>query len=412
MIKYSITKSDPTLNGEILLSPTKPLSQKFLTIRILKSSSLTQRITTEHEDSRILDKNVLIEGIKKNRGSSAKAIRHIRSFISYSGGEWVLSSSDYIKDKSIPRIVKVLQKFGLNINFEERSGRPPFKIIGKNLNGQIPRVNGSINSKVIEARMLLSPGISREYISELKDQIIQSGYAIMTLRALQYLGVNTDWKEEEILIEHEINDGSDLIIEADWSMASYWYQAIALSKKGTVALQGLNPESFQSDYAIKDIFKSFGVDTQITLDSINIKRKGKVVKKFVHDFANYPDLIPAVVVTCACLNIPFQITGIDALRQVEPDRIVSLQTELSRIGAKMATELVNGKEVLTFDGKTKFKGLKQVEFDTHDDHRMALCLTPICLKGVTVFINNPWVTNKSYTTFWDDLKKLGFEVNS
>lgn len=412
MIKYSITKSDQTLNGEVSLSPTKPLSHKFLTIRILKSSNLTQRITTENEDARILDKNLLNEGIKKNRGSSAKAIRHIRSFINYFGGEWIISSSDVIKDKSIPKTIKVLQKFGLEVNFEERSGRPPFKITGKNLNGQIFRVSSSINSKIIEARMLLSPNIQKEMITELKDQIIQSGYAMMTLRALQYLGINTDWKEEEILIEHEIYDGSELVIEADWSMASYWYQMIALSQKGTIALKGLNPESFQCDSAVKDIFKNFGVETQITPDAIKIKRKGKVVKKFEHDFTTYPDLTPAAVATCVCLNIPFRISGIESLRQKETDRVESIKQEMTKLGAVLKVENAGNKEILVYDGKTKLKGIKEVEFDTHDDHRMALSLAPVCLKGIKVTIENPWVTNKSYTTFWDDLKKVGFDVIS
>ena len=123
MIKYSVTKADQTLNGEISLSPTKPLSYKSLTLRILKSSSLTQRITTETEDARIIDKSLLFEGIKKNRGTSAKAIRHIRSFISYFGGDWVLSSSDIIKDKSFLKIAKILQKFGLQVKIGRASCR-------------------------------------------------------------------------------------------------------------------------------------------------------------------------------------------------------------------------------------------------------------------------------------------------
>ena len=175
MIKYSVTKSDKTLNGEVALSPNKPMNYKYLVFRILKSSNLTQHITTESEDARILDKNLLNEGIKKNRGTSAKAIRHIRSFISYFGGEWVMSSSDIIKDNSFVKIAKVLQKFGLNVSYEERSGRPPYKIVGKNLKGKILRVDSSINSKVIESKLLLSPSLSPEMIQELKEQIIQSG---------------------------------------------------------------------------------------------------------------------------------------------------------------------------------------------------------------------------------------------
>lgn len=410
MIKYSVTKADQTLNGEISLSPTKPLSYKSLTLRILKSSSLTQRITTETEDARIIDKSLLFEGIKKNRGTSAKAIRHIRSFISYFGGDWVLSSSDIIKDKSFLKIAKILQKFGLQVSFEERSGRPPLKLIGKNLSGTVLKVDGSINSKIIEAKLLLSPSTPLETIIELKDQILQAGYVGMTLKALQYMGVNTEWKEEEILIEHEIFDGTVMVVESDWSMASYWYQMLALSQKGSIELKGLKAESFQCDTAVKDIFKKLGVETLLLQDSIKIKRKGKPLKKFQQDFTNFPDLIPAVVVTCVCLDVPFRITGLESLRAKEPDRVISLQTELSKVGAKITVELEDKREVLVFDGKTKFKGLKSVEFETYNDHRMALSLAPICLKGINVTIVNPWVTNKSYPAYWDDLRKVGFDV--
>lgn len=412
MIKYSVTKTNQTLNGEVSLSPTKPVSYKSLTLRILKSSSLTQRITTETEDARIIDKSLLFEGIKKNRGTSAKAIRHIRSFISYFGGDWVLSSSDIINDKSFIKIAKILQKFGLQVSFEERSGRPPLKLIGKNLSGTVLKVDGSINSKIIEAKLLLSPSTPVETIIELKDQILQAGYVGMTLKALQYMGVNTEWKEEEILIEHEIYDGTVMIVESDWSMASYWYQMLALSQKGSIELKGLKAESFQCDTAVKDIFKKLGVETLLLQDSIKIKRKGKPLKRFQQDFTNFPDLIPAVVVTCVCLDIPFRISGLESLRAKDPDRVVSMQTELAKVGAKITVELDDKREVLVFDGKTKFKGLKSVEFETYNDHRMALSLAPICLKGINVSIVNPWVTNKSYPTYWDDLKKMGFEVTS
>jgi len=229
---------------------------------------------------------------------------------------------------------------------------------------------------------------------------------------LQYMGVNTEWKEEEILIEHEIYDGTVMVVESDWSMASYWYQMLALSQKGSIELKGLKAESFQCDTAVKDIFKKLGVETLLLQDSIKIKRKGKPLKKFQQDFTNSPDLIPAVVVTCVCMDIPFRITGLESLRAKEPDRVISLQTELSKVGAKITVELEDKREVLVFDGKTKFKGLKSVEFETYNDHRMALSLAPICLKGINVTIVNPWVTNKSYPAYWDDLKKMGFEVNS
>ncbi len=108
---------------------------------------------------------------------------------------------------------------------------PPFRLIGKNLSGIIQRVDGSINSKIIEGKLLFAPTVSKDQIEEICSSILNSNYVGTTLRALQYLGVNTDWKEDEVLVEHEVNDGSEMVIEPDWSLASCWYQMVLLPRK-------------------------------------------------------------------------------------------------------------------------------------------------------------------------------------
>jgi 3-phosphoshikimate 1-carboxyvinyltransferase len=52
-----------------------------------------------------------------------------------------------------------------------------------------------------------------------------------------------------------------------------------------------------------------------------------------------------------------------------------------------------------------------VEVATYNDHRMALAFAPLALK-TSLQINDALVVNKSYPSYWDDLQKLGFSVNS
>ena len=49
-------------------------------------------------------------------------------------------------------------------------------------------------------------------------------------------------------------------------------------------------------------------------------------------------------------------------------------------------------------------------FETYGDHRMALCLAPLALKAKLLTINNPMVVNKSYKSYWEDLKNLSFNI--
>lgn len=409
MIKYQITKSETKINGEVTIPPTRPMSHKFLVIRAYKDANLIHQGEVRG-DEKIIDQSIFKEGLKSKSGRTARALRHIRAFIKYFGGEWILSSSNILKASTTEKIVSLLQKHGLNVQFEERIGNPPFRLIGKNLKGKILRVEGSINSKMIETRLLIDPNLNTEEIVELKNLIVSEGYPTMTLRALQFMGVNIDWREDEVLIEHQIFDGSELSIEADWSLASYWYEVVALADKGEVTIKGLKPESFQRNTAVKDLFTKLGVSTLVAEDAIILKRKGKATKQFTHNFKQHPDLAPAVMFTCLALGIPFSISGIEHFHSKDPDRQEVIRTEFQKLGATIDARMENEVEVLIFDGKSKLKSLRTIECDSQNDHRVAMSLAPFAILGKKVIMDNARITSKSYPTFWDEIKKLGFEV--
>jgi len=49
---------------------------------------------------------------------------------------------------------------------------------------------------------------------------------------------------------------------------------------------------------------------------------------------------------------------------------------------------------------------ERVEFETYDDHRMAMSLALVGLRRPNVWIKNPACVNKTYPGFWGDLEKL------
>jgi 3-phosphoshikimate 1-carboxyvinyltransferase len=52
----------------------------------------------------------------------------------------------------------------------------------------------------------------------------------------------------------------------------------------------------------------------------------------------------------------------------------------------------------------------EVKIATYNDHRMAMAFAPLALK-TGIIIENAEVVSKSYPSFWEDLKKIGFSVS-
>ena len=107
------------------------------------------------------------------------------------------------------------------------------------------------------------------------------------------------------------------------------------------------------------------------------------------------------------LDIPFKISGAETLRIKETDRIHALQVELKKFGIEII-ETAPG--VIEWDGQKSPVPSKEIFIDTYDDHRMAMAFAPVAMRHKNIGINNPEVVVKSYPSFWDDLKKVGFEI--
>lgn len=132
-------------------------------------------------------------------------------------------------------------------------------------------------------------------------------------------------------------------LEADWSSAAFWYEYVAIHG-GELILEGLNPDSWQGDKVVADIYaEHFGVQTEFTDGGAkisNFKFQISNLKSVSLDFERTPDLYPAVALTCEKLGIELQATGIERLRFKESDRIEAVQKHEVRNDHRMAMALM------------------------------------------------------------------------
>ena len=132
-----------------------------------------------------------------------------------------------------------------------------------------------------------------------------------------------------------------LQIEACWSSASYWYEYIAIHG-GELLLEGLTSDSIQGDHIVADLYaKHFGVTTTFTSKGAIIKHLTFNIQYSVEiDFTNFPDLYPAIALTCERLGITLHATGTERLRYKESDRLEAVRLHEVRNDHRIAMALM------------------------------------------------------------------------
>lgn len=139
-------------------------------------------------------------------------------------------------------------------------------------------------------------------------------------------------------------DGVGSPIEADWSAAAFWYEYIAIHG-GELLLEGLTADSIQGDQIVADIYaQHFGVQTTFTTVGAVIKKEafplGRDGVGLPIDFTDFPDLYPAIALTCEKLGIQLEATGTERLKYKESDRLEAVRLHEVRNDHRIAMALI------------------------------------------------------------------------
>lgn len=133
--------------------------------------------------------------------------------------------------------------------------------------------------------------------------------------------------------------------ETDWSAATFWYEYVAIHG-GELMLEGLKPDSLQGDSIVADIYAEyFGVSTAFTPEGAlivnnSVSQSLQSSRPVEINFANCPDLYPAVALTCERLSKVLIASGTERLRYKESDRIEAVRLHEVRNDHRMAMALM------------------------------------------------------------------------
>ena len=434
-VKLSYSKIKP--NSEIVITGSKSETNRLLLLQAL-CPNLTLANTSNSDDSEVMLKALQLHKSQISNPKSqiinvhhaGTAMRFLTAYFAIQpNSEVILTGSSRMKERPIHILVEALNNLGAQISYEDKVGFPPIRIIGTALQQSEVSIEANTSSQFISALLLIAPKLKKGLKLHLAGEITSLPYIKMTLALLNEIGGNTSFENKTVTIQPTTYNlqPTTVVVESDWSSASYFYSIAALSEIGTqITLSNYKKNSLQGDAVLSEIYKDFGVETvfndnnSITISKVNVNVNIKSETdnrqpttynrqlttdnpQLKYNLNNSPDIAQTIAVTCFGLGISCELTGLKTLKIKETDRLQALKNELEKLGASV----VISDESLYLKSNPSIR--ENVTIKTYQDHRMAMAFAPLVLK-TSLVIEDAEVVSKSYPSFWEDLKTCGIAV--
>jgi 3-phosphoshikimate 1-carboxyvinyltransferase len=264
---------------------------------------------------------------------------------------------------------------------------------------------GNVSSQFISGLLLAGPLMEKGLEITVTSPLESRGYVSLTIEMLRRhgidVGTNHDMSSFHVA-PHQTYHPADHIIPGDYSSAAFLMSAAATTGC-KILVTGLGEQESDPDSEFLEVLTQMGARSEFSSGRLLVQ--GGVLKGTRVNISNCPDLGPVIAVLGSCAEGETEITGAERLRYKESDRLAAIASELSKLGAKVR-EIENG---LLVYGPSRLHG---GTVESHGDHRIAMALAIAALNANdSVTIRDAQCVNKSYPTFFDDIRSVGVEVN-
>ncbi|QLE01785.1 3-phosphoshikimate 1-carboxyvinyltransferase [Galbibacter sp. BG1] len=395
-----LSSNHRNIHQHIQITGSKSESNRALLLQALFPSLAIENLSNS-DDSQVMKKGLQIHNGEVDIHHAGTAMRFLTAFFATQNGrEVVLTGSQRMTERPIKILVDALKQLGADISYVKNDGYPPLKIVGKSITQNKVSLAANVSSQYISALLLVAPTLENGLELTLEGKITSVPYIKMTLSLLNEIGVKTAFEGNVISVKPiEEVAAKTLVVESDWSSASYFYSIAALSEVGSeISLASYKSNSLQGDSVLQDIYRQFGVETAFNKHVVTLKKTKDIPSETLVkiDLSNAPDIAQTIAVTCFALRLKCELSGLHTLKIKETDRLEALKKELGKLGADIS---VTDKE-LFLDPSEVIN--RNIAIDTYNDHRMAMAFAPLALH-VPIIINDAEVVSKSYPDFWKDM---------
>jgi len=374
------------------------------TLNILKKIG----VKYQTENSSILIEGCGISGLVEPDdilyvGNSGTSIRLLSGFLCGAGFMSVLSGDRSVNSRPMERILNPLSAMGARVFGRNSNGNAPIVIFGgsrlKGLKHEISVASAQVKSCLTIAALfadspteIVLPAVTRDH----------------TERMLEYFGADISYDGKYTRIcPGETLKGKDIYVPGDFSSAAFFIVAGIILENSRVLIKnvGINPTR---SYLI-NVLKKMGANIEVKNTRIRNNEKiadieassSKLIAAQIDEniIPNIIDEIPILSVAAAFAQGVTKIRGAKELRLKESDRIKSISAEFKKAGIKV-DEFSDGLEI---HGSQDLK-IKSAGFKSYGDHRIAMSLAVLALKGEALIkISQTSCIKTSFPEFEDKL---------
>lgn len=408
----NVTVHNSKLNGEISAISSKSVAHRLLILSALcesvteidgiyQSKDVEATISCMNSLGVNVLNNIIQGGNLKhtatlNVGESGSTLRFLLPIVCALGGNFEFICQGRLIERPNDVLYSVLQSHGVKVTHGKT-----ITTSGKLTSGKY-EIAGDVSSQYISGLLMALPLLDGDSEIVIKSKLSSKNYVDITLSALEKFGIKIEKTSTgyKILGSQKYISKGKLKVEGDWSNSAFFLCYGALG--GNIKMRNLNLNSFQGDKKILEILKDFGANVQcddnLVVVSENLRNNLRI------DVDDIIDLTPILAVLLSFAKGESVLYNIERLRIKESDRVKSTIEMLNNLGV----EAYEKGDEIHIVGSEIVGGI----VNSQNDHRIVMASTIAgLLSKNTVTIGNAEAVNKSYPTFFEDIKALGGNVN-
>ena len=330
-------------------------------------------------------------------GNAGTAMRFLAARLAIEPDPRLLDGVARMRERPIEDLLAALRGLGMEAESVRGNGCPPIRVGGGRPRGGEVRLAGGRSSQFASALLMAAPRLEAGLSLVIEGELVSRPYVRLTAAVMRRFGVEVSEGEGRFAVAAgQEYRPADLVIEGDWSSASYPLAAAAITG-GRVEITGLDPASAQGDAELLELLRRMGCRTVSAPEGVVVEGPERL-RGADADLRDMPDLAPTVAVLALFADGPTRIHGVPHLRLKETDRIAALCAGIAALGGE-ADPRSDGLEV-------RPRPLHGGTIDPQGDHRLAMAFAIAGLRVPGVEILDPDCVAKSYPGFWDDFEAL------